>query len=101
MGLAESGPADSVVAYFASDERSGGARALPENCEWILRIAATLGKLQRLRGIHRFSRATRETEGRRRGGGVHQRQFARGRFDCGDEEGQTCFLPEAAHAYNL
>src|ERR1700722_11236974 len=98
MGLAEPGRADSVVAYLARDERRGGSGALPENCEWLLRIAAAHGNLQRLRGLCGFPRIAGEAEGCGRGGGVHYRQFARGSFDSGDEKGETRFLSETADA---
>src|SRR5208282_3995087 len=101
MGLAESRPADSAFAHAARDERRGRARALPKDCECILRIAAALGNLQRLRRLCGFSRVVRETEGCRRGSCLHDRQFTRGGFDRGDEERETCILPKAAYAYDL
>ncbi len=49
----------------------------------------------------RFSRVAREAEGCRRSRCVHDRQLARGGFHRRHEEGQTCFLPEAADAHDL
>ena len=59
------------------------------------------GQYQQLRGLQRLSRVAGEAERSRRRGGVHHRQSACGGFGCGDEKGQTCFLPEAADAHDL
>ena len=48
-----------------------------------------------------FRELAGEAEGPRRRGGVYHRQPACGGVGRGHEEGQTCFLPEAADAYDL